>query len=71
MCDTKFQGWDNSSLVSNVTNIKLPSHLLSSQTTPQQLDIIVRQLSQLQDAKNTQRKLKYLMKQWSFLLNIL
>lgn len=56
-------GWDNSSLVSNVTNIKLPSHLLSSQTTPQQLDIIVRQLSQLQDAKNTQRKLKYLMKQ--------
>ena len=59
---------DQSDLIPNVKDIKLPSNFLSSQTTPQQLDIIVRQLSheltRLQEAKNTQRKVKYLMKQW-------
>lgn len=56
-----------SNLIPNVKDIKLPTNFLSSQTTPQQLDIIVRQLSheltRLQEAKNTQRKVKYLMKQ--------
>ncbi|KAL5262776.1 hypothetical protein ACHWQZ_G008240 [Mnemiopsis leidyi] len=58
---------EQSNLVSNVKDIRLPTKFLSTQTTPQQLDIIVRQLSheltRLQEAKNTQRKVKYLMKQ--------
>ncbi|XP_063679771.1 AT-rich interactive domain-containing protein 5B-like isoform X2 [Bolinopsis microptera] len=55
-----------SNLMPNVKDIKLPTNFLSTQTTPQQLDIIVRQLSheltRIQEAKNTQRKVKYLMK---------